>query len=69
MNLTEAERTILKLFRDCDSVTFCKYECEVAEARVFAGSLGENVERKERDGCRWVEAKRGKVNVAAFLKD
>lgn len=69
MNLSEEEKIVLKLFRECNSVTFYRHECEVAEARVFAGSLGENVERKEQDGCRWVEAESGKINVAAFLKD
>ena len=69
MNLTEEEKIVLKLFRECNSATFCRYECEVAEAQVFAGSLGENVERKEREGRLWLESDRGKINVAAFLKD
>ena len=69
MNLTEAERIVLKLFRECNNVTFCRYECEVAEAEVFAGTLGEWVVRKEREGHRWAEAESGKINVAAFLKD
>ena len=69
MNLTETERTILKLFRECNSVTFSRYDCEVAEAEVFAGTLGEWVVRKEREGHRWAEAESGKINVAAFLKD
>ena len=69
MNLTEEEKIVLKLFRECNNVTFCRYECEVAEAQVFAGSLGENVTRKEHEGCRWAEAESGKINVAAFLKD
>ena len=69
MNLSEEEKIVLKLFRECNSATFCRYECEVAEAQVFAGSLGENVERKEHEGHRWAEAESGKINVAAFLKD
>lgn len=69
MNLTEEEKIILKLFRDCDSVSFYKHECEVAEARVFAGSLRESVEMKERKGHRWAGAESGKIDVAAFLKD
>ena len=69
MNLAETERTILKLFRECNSVTFCRYECEVAEARVFAGTLGKSVTRKEYKGHKWDEAEKGKVTVAAFLKD
>lgn len=69
MILSKEEKIVVKLFRACNSVTFCRYECEVAEARVFAGTLGENVERKEHEGHRWAEAESGKINVAAFLKD
>lgn len=70
MNLSEEEKIVLKLFRECNSATFYRYDCEVAEARVFAGTLGKSVTRKEREGYRWVEnSDRGKINVAAFLKD
>lgn len=69
MNLSEEEKIVLKLFRECKSATFCRHECEFTEAQVFAGILGENVEIKEREGRLWVESDRGKINVAAFLKD
>ena len=69
MNLSEEEKIVLKLFRECNQAMFCRYECEVAEAQAFAGILGENVERKERKGYGWVGSDRGKINVAAFLKD
>lgn len=69
MILSKEEKIVVKLFRACNSVTFCRHECEVAEARVFAGTLGENVTRREYKGHKWDGAEKGKVTVAAFLKD
>ena len=65
MKLSEKEKLVLKLYRECDSVIFYKHNCEYQEAKDYAEMLGEPREENSED-YNWYNSKRDKIELTAF---
>lgn len=65
--VTEAELTALRLYRNCDRVTFSKYNQKNREAIEFVEILGKPSYVDYDDSTAWYEASRNKVHATAFI--
>lgn len=65
--LTEEEQTVIKLFRECEGVSFSKYRESVESARQFASILNQP-KVDESGNTIWFRSEKSKVSATAFLK-
>ncbi len=65
--LTEEERTVIKLFRECDGVSFSKYNESIESARQFTSILNQP-KLSESENTIWFSSEKSKVSATAFLK-
>ncbi|WP_436635850.1 hypothetical protein, partial [Latilactobacillus sakei] len=61
------ELTVLRLYRSCDQVGFTKHRLDKVEAQEFASILGKP-EYAKYDGAECFGISKGKIGVAAFIK-
>ena len=65
--LTEEEQTVIKLFRECESVNFFKHNQSTKEGNNFVSILGPP-DVSFYDNSTWFRLEVGKITAAAFLK-
>lgn len=65
--LSEEEQTVIKLFRECESVSFYKYRESVDSARQFTSILNQPT-ISESGNTIWFQSEKHKISAAAFLK-
>lgn len=65
--LTEEEQTVIKLFRECEKVSFSKYRESIESARQFTSILNQPT-ISESENTIWFWSKKSKIEATAFLK-
>lgn len=65
--LTEEEQTVIKLFRECEKVSFSKYRESIESARQFTSILNQPKIWDSRDNV-WYNSEKSKIEATAFLK-
>lgn len=66
--LSDEERIVLRLYRECDSVDFWLHRTETSKAKYFVSTLDEP-EIKESSGNIWFKAEKGKIEATGFIKE
>lgn len=67
-SLTPEQELVLKLYDNCEGVSFYRYEePDLAEAALYVGLVGKP-EMKERGTAKWAFSENGKISATAFLK-
>jgi len=66
--LTDDEKTVLRLYRECQSVNFYRHEDNLRNATNFVRNVG-IPEYEQSEGTCWLSAEKGKVRVVSFMED
>ncbi len=66
--LTDDEKTVLRLYRDCKSVNFYRHNDDLRNATNFVRNVG-IPEYKQSGRLCWLLAEKGKIQAVSFMVD